>query len=78
MRVECDFGGKKPIKIKLDVDKENIADCTGCEIFKNGGTAMVINRAVIWCDEHKMENQEDKIDLYYAGHERSYFASEPE
>jgi hypothetical protein len=78
MRVECDFGGKKPIKIKLEVDKENIADCTGCEIFKNGGTAMVINRAVIWCDEKKVEKQEVKLDLFKAGHERSYFASEPE
>lgn len=78
MRVECDFGGKKPIKIDLDIDCENIADCPGCEIFKNGGTSMVINREVIFCEENKVEKQADKLDLFYAGHDRSYFASEPE
>jgi hypothetical protein len=78
MRVECNFGNKRPIIINLEVDKENGAECGGCELHKNGGKAFVINQEVIWCEKNKVEKQVEKLDLFYAGHDRSYFASEPE
>ena len=77
MRVECDFGNKKPIKINLKVDGENTAECGGCELHKNGGRALVINQEVVWCEKIEVRQVAD-CHYFSSGPDRAYFASEPE
>jgi hypothetical protein len=77
MKVECYFGNKRPIKINLNVDGVNMAECRGCVLHKNGGRALVISQEVVLCEKKEFRQAAD-FHYFGSGPDKAYFASEPE